>query len=417
MPFAAFILRSELAREGRIKRQIVRILLAFCNYKCTMIGSGESDQDIDDRTQFTASDAMVCKHSAASKGYFEDTLVASFINIDVPIPATNFAQRRKPPIINRGYFARVHSINSTIQKFITAADAGTIKRRQIISLGSGFDTLSLRLLRGKDEHLHIYEVDFEKIIRRKVGICLNDPVIRELLIPSHENNKDLFREEKNGGSDSSGNRSNGTRALSLNDATGNYSFNNLHFLSGDLRNAESIIESLLQVSLDPTAPTLILTECVMVYMEKSPSMSLCRAFSELLSEASWLTYDMISPTDIFGRTMLRNLTAARFNIPGFIDFPTLELQSARFLECGWDRAKSDTMLSVYDNHITLEEKHRISRLEIFDEIEEWQMLMSHYSLTVAVKGNLLLSVLPLQGLERGVAVADFIGTGASTLKT
>ena len=53
------------------------------------------------------------------------------------------------------------------------------------------------------------------------------------------------------------------------------------------------------------------------------------------------------------------------------------------------------MLSVYDDYISIEEKHRIARLEIFDEIEEWQMLMSHYTLTVAVKGNSLISVLPL----------------------
>ena len=356
---------------------------------------GDIDQDTDDRTQFTASDAMVCKHSAALKGYFEDNLVASFLNIDVPIPPTNFAQRRKPPIINRGYFARVHSINTTIQKFFAAADAGTMERRQIICLGSGYDTLSLRLLRGKDEHLHIYEVDFEKVIRKKVGICLNDPVIRELLIPSVENSKDVFREEKNERSNSSANSRIGVSALSMNDLTGNYSFNNLHFLSGDLRNSGHIIELLLQASLDPTAPTLILTECVMVYIEKSPCMCLCKALSEMLSEATWVTYDMISPTDIFGRTMLRNLTAARFNIPGFIDFPTLQSQSERFLECGWDSARSETMLSVYDNHVSLEEKHRISRLEIFDEIEEWQMLMSHYSLTIAVKGTLLVGVLPV----------------------
>ena len=93
--------------------------------------------------------------------------------------------------------------------------------------------------------------------------------------------------------------------------------------------------------------------------------------------------------------MLKNLNAARFHIPGFTDFPTKESQVERFLETGWNDARSITMLSVYDDYISIEEKHRIARLEIFDEIEEWQMLMSHYTLTVAVKGNSLISVLPL----------------------
>jgi hypothetical protein len=52
------------------------------------------------------------------------------------------------------------------------------------------------------------------------------------------------------------------------------------------------------------------------------------------------------------------------------------------------------MLSVYDNYISIEERRRVARLEIFDEIEEWQMLMSHYSLTISVKGAILLSVFP-----------------------
>jgi hypothetical protein len=51
------------------------------------------------------------------------------------------------------------------------------------------------------------------------------------------------------------------------------------------------------------------------------------------------------------------------------------------------------MFSVYNDNISLEERHRVARLEIFDEIEEWQMLMSHYTLTVAVAGSII-DVLP-----------------------
>ena len=81
-------------------------------------------------------------------------------------------------------------------------------------------------------------------------------------------------------------------------------------------------------------------------------------------------------------------------MPGFVDFPTLESQIGRFLRTGWSEARCINMLSVYDNYISIEERRRVARLEIFDEIEEWQMLMSHYSLTIAIKGAMLLSVLP-----------------------
>ena len=48
------------------------------------------------------------------------------------------------------------------------------------------------------------------------------------------------------------------------------------------------------------------------------------------------------------------------------------------------------MLDAYDSDyvISKEEKARISRLERFDEFEEWRMLMSHYSMTIAAKGDL-----------------------------
>jgi tRNA wybutosine-synthesizing protein 4 len=350
--------------------------------------------DRDQRTQFTAGDAMICKFSASAKGYFKDDLASTFINLDLSTSGAAPLQLKKPPIINRGYFARVHIVNHTIQNFLAAADAGLPRKKQIISLGSGFDTLSLQLLSKKGESLNLFEVDFEKIIRRKVATCLNDQVIRQLLIPIDEDNLGTSQHENdNTLIDSKSPLSTG-KCFIDGSAPQKYSFRNLHFLCGDLRDAKSVIRGLLDAGLDVTAPTLILTECVMVYLEKNDSENLCLEFSSLLSDAAWVTYDMISPNDVFGKTMLRNLTAGRFNVPGFVDFPTLESQIGRFLRTGWSEARCINMLSVYDNYISIEERRRVARLEIFDEIEEWQMLMSHYSLTISVKGAMLLSVFP-----------------------
>lgn len=350
------------------------------------------DNERDQRTQFTASDAMICKHSAVLNGYYKDDLVSSFINIDLSKSGGRSSQPKKPPIINRGYYARVHSINQIIQHFLNAADKTTSKRRQIINLGSGFDTLSLQLLQRNDEGLHIFEIDFDKIVREKVATCLNDDHIRRLLIP--ENGTEHWNLPRDG--------TNHKKAVAIacaaNDTmdkeNSKFSFGNIHFISGDLREAKKIIEKLLKAGIDATAPTLIITECVLVYLEKDESERLSVELSSLLSEAAWVTYDMISPNDIFGKTMIKNLTAARFRVPGFVDYPSLETQIGRFLGTGWCEARCISMLTVYDNYISIEERKRISRLEIFDEVEEWQMLMNHYSLTVAIKGTALLSVLP-----------------------
>ena len=54
------------------------------------------------------------------------------------------------------------------------------------------------------------------------------------------------------------------------------------------------------------------------------------------------------------------------------------------------------MLTIYNNSgilIPEELKKKIQKLEIFDEVEEWNLLMAHYCLTVATKGSVLHNLL------------------------
>ena len=43
------------------------------------------------------------------------------------------------------------------------------------------------------------------------------------------------------------------------------------------------------------------------------------------------------------------------------------------------------MNAVYDAVLSAEEKSRVHRLEIFDELEEWRMIQSHYFLLWAFR--------------------------------
>ena len=86
------------------------------------------------------------------------------------------------------------------------------------------------------------------------------------------------------------------------------------------------------------------------------------------------------------------------HLVGFTDYPTLEAHKQRYLDGHFascmDHVFSETMLTMYDRYIESEELKRIATLEIFDELEEWRMLMDHYSFTVAVHGEMLKGVLP-----------------------
>jgi phenylpropionate dioxygenase-like ring-hydroxylating dioxygenase large terminal subunit len=163
---------------------------------------------------------------------------------------------------------------------------------------------------------------------------------------------------------------------------------------------------------------------------------------------------MINPHDIYGKQMSKNLTLAGFKIPGFHDFPTLHHQSQRFLQIDddeettkqhhnsssgsinvesistssdhnnceilkvdgssssssnknngnngdnynynrWHDAKSFTMRTYYEKYIHNDEKKRLKTLELFDEIEEFNLLMDHYSFTIATIGNRFKSIMKL----------------------
>jgi hypothetical protein len=80
-------------------------------------------------------------------------------------------------------------------------------------------------------------------------------------------------------------------------------------------------------------------------------------------------------------------TIGGFQIPGFTQYPDLPSHSNRFLESGCDLSRSCTMLSVYNHLIPPSEKARINRIELFDEVEEWELLMNHYCVSIGIRGG------------------------------
>eukprot|EP01041_Mallomonas_annulata_P006653 gene6653-13470_t len=326
----------------------------------------------DEVIQKTAIDALVCKHSASRLGYFKDDFIKYFYKK---------AAVRKPPIINRGYFARTVCISQTVQSFLSLTSLAT--SRQIINLGIGFDTFSLNLLQQNHPNLNLFEIDFEEVIHKKIATLFADNSLKSFLFSS--TNSDEIKQSE---------------CL----RNGSYHIGNLHLLPVDLRVVDSLTQVMQQAGVDPNLPTLIITECVLVYIEKQECTSLCSSISSYFTDAIWISYDMIRPDDTFGRVMKSNLLSAGHRVPGFIQYPTLESQTERFLHTGWDQAHSIDMLIAYETMIPQDKKREIQRIEIFDEIEEWELLMSHYCITVAIK----CSELQKDEVESGVVLNNFL---------
>ena len=337
------------------------------------------DDDEDMKIQSTANDALTSKYSSCSLGYFQDPFIKPLV--DQNFPSTSGRAGRKPPIINRGYYGRVQSIQTIIDAFL---DATRDCDRQIVSLGCGFDTNSVRIISQNLPKLSIYEVDFSTILSRKVDMFLKQPAICEVLltdegeissdVPTITSPRPVRRKE--------------TYATQY-----GYKLGSLHLISVDIREEGALCTALLGSGANPTAPTLVITECVLVYLEQDKVLSLTQSIAQCFNESAWVSYDMINPHDMFGKTMLRNLTAARHKVPGFTQFPTLDAHKERYLSTGWNDVRSVTMLRAFNLFVSAEEKHRIARLEMLDEIEEWELIMQHYAFTVAVRGSFLMRLL------------------------
>lgn len=306
----------------------------------------------------TAFDSIDCKYQLVNLGYLEDEKL-ELVHQILQRKGLKSGKRR-PPIINHGYFVRVR----TVQRYLLNFCNQFTEKRQFIFLGSGFETTPLQLSQRKENF--IAEVDFSEVMYTKKEMYSNS---------SFANNLDLHCfSHWNEIADTTFRRDN-------------------HLLIGrDLNDTStSLIETLINYGIRPDIPTAIVSECVLVYLDGSSIIQLIEQFSARFDTISWLTYDMVNLNDGFGKTMLKNIKASGIDLPGFVSYPTMQSQIERFLHHGWASAVGQTMLTTYQN-LSEEEKHRINQIEKLDEWEEWNLLLDHYSFVLATKNIINLSL-------------------------
>lgn len=81
-------------------------------------------------SEWTNNEASRTKLGLAQLGYIDDQFVKYFCHSSL----------KKTPEINRGYYARVHSVWHVVKKFCTQEG----DRAQIVNIGSGFDSMYWR---------------------------------------------------------------------------------------------------------------------------------------------------------------------------------------------------------------------------------------------------------------------------------
>lgn len=104
---------------------------------------------------------------------------------------------------------------------------------------------------------------------------------------------------------------------------------------------------------------------------------------------------MINSKDAFGRMMKENITLSGYAIPGLDNMVSPAAVMEKYTSSGFEAANALTMLQAYHHFISPEEKIRITKIEMLDELEEWELLMRHYSFSIGVKGPLVSSLLDM----------------------
>ncbi|KAI8380028.1 leucine carboxyl methyltransferase 2-like protein [Blakeslea trispora] len=303
-------------------------------------------QTNDDIVRGTNDDATVSRMSAVSLNYIQDPFVHLFVKKPV----------RRSPIINRGTFIRCFALDSIVSQFLSLV--GPIKK-QIVALGSGFDTRYFNIKAGHLRHNgnpvsdyldRYFEVDFPEITMKKAMTIKRRKQLSDLLEGS-------VRIERGG----------------IDLKSDQYCL-----LGGDLRKWSEVSQQLVASGLDLELPTLFLSECVFIYLPPEDANCILQWITKTMKNAMFGLYEQIKPNDAFGQMMIRNLKNRDIDLKGIHAFPDLIHQENRFKELGWQSAKAIDINKIHDCCLDPSEMTRIARLEMLDELEEWRLLSAHY---------------------------------------
>ena len=154
--------------------------------------------------------------------------------------------------------------------------------------------------------------------------------------------------------------------------------------TADLRDIEAVHNAVKNAGIDFTVPTLLLSECVLVYLEPEESCSIIAWAARTFQHSVFVTYEQIRPHDAFGRVMAKNLEERGYTLRGLHAFPDIPAQTSRYKELGYQACTVIDMNDIYYRILPKQDIARIERLEIFDEIEEWHLMSAHYAIAVAV---------------------------------
>ncbi|KAE8358334.1 hypothetical protein BDV27DRAFT_150537 [Aspergillus caelatus] len=266
--------------------------------------------------------------------------------------------QRRSPLINRGYWLRMHAMAETVRKFMREPSD---KPKFVLNLGCGFDPLPYMLLSADNDLCRdttFVDIDYEKLmVNKKTAIRKADEITQLLedveFLPDYS-------------------------AVQI---------RSKHYLAVgcDLKNLTKLDNVLRAEVLPSECAVLFLAEVSLTYMDVKSANAVVSWASRLSNDAQFCILEQFfpdGPDHPFASTMMKHFKKLGAPLYSIHEYPSLDEQEQRFKDAGWNHAHARSLWDLWSDDEFVDGSLRASldAIEPFDEWEEFALFGSHYFL-------------------------------------
>ena len=248
--------------------------------------------------------------------------------------------RNRAPTIRYGYYVRMKCVEDAVRRFL---GFGERKRKVVVNLGCGYDTLPLEWL-SCNEHLCFIDVDFRELIDKK----------RKLL--------DAMAEQS------------GLEHVTEWTAMGKY-----RLLGCDLSDIELFKAEFTKICPEYAAEDILfISEVALTYMKTDAANAVVEWCATLPNAHFALVEQIIpgGPNHPFARQMLKHFKKLNSPLQSVLQYGDKQAQADRFRELGWTKVSAITLYEFYLKHEKLQKPLEVE--VFFGEYEELALFFHHY---------------------------------------
>ncbi|KAI1764359.1 LCM-domain-containing protein [Hypoxylon sp. FL1150] len=313
-------------------------------------GRSARERALDDLVMATNSSSIVSKRSVEriyypSEPHFFRFFVKKF--------------QRRAPLINRGYYIRLHVIDVAVREFL---ERPSEKTKVVINLGCGSDVLPWQCMTRYPDLCHntkFIDIDFPDLIEKKCRVVKETSELSSPLtgLATHVGNHVQLTSDQ------------------------------YVQIGCDLRRISDIEQALSAVIDAAQCEFMFVAEVSITYMETEGADSVIK-WASTLGYAEFCLLEQIIPDGgdhQFAKTMLSHFEKLKTPLKSVFTYPNLRAQQARFASRGWPQVDVSSLWQIWssDRWLSADERRRVDAIEPFDEWEEFALFASHYCVVIA----------------------------------